>query len=338
MANVCVTGGAGYIGSHCVHYLLTHTQHSVVVVDDLSTGHEWAIKNCNNALHREIPFYNNSIADQDAMKTIFRAHSVDAVIHFAACSLVAESQENPLKYFSNNTAATVRLLEAIAQCDIHSVVFSSTASVYGDAQSDTIDESHELRPINHYGMSKLLIERVLGYAAATHHLNYAALRYFNVAGADTGGYIGEVHDPETHLIPLVLKAALGIREKAYIFGDDYPTQDGTAVRDYIHVTDLVRAHVLAMDLILNNGGQYAINLGSEKGYSVKQVIDTVKRVTDKEFLVELAPRRAGDPPVLRASIRKAQEILGWQPLYGLESMVDSAYSWEKKVWSQTHIL
>lgn len=338
MANICVTGGAGYIGSHCVDYILKNTEHSVIVIDNLSTGNKWAIDNC--AAHRKttIPFYRASIDDCATVESILRNHHIDAVIHFAAFSLVAESQENPLKYYANNTASTIRLLETLAKCGVHTFVFSSTASVYGNALHDPIEETHSLEPINHYGKSKLLIERVLQEIAPLHHINYVALRYFNVAGADGDTHIGEVHVPETHLIPLILKAALGIRDKAYIFGTDYPTKDGTAIRDYIHVTDLVRAHVNATELLMQKGGAYSINLGSENGYSVKEVVDTVRQVTQRDFIVENSARRPGDPPVLRASIKKAKEILGWQPGYNLHEMVYSAYKWEQKVWEKTHIL
>lgn len=338
MANICITGGAGYIGSHCLNYILKNTDHTVVAVDNLSTGHAWAIENCATFHKKTIPFYRVSIDDRPTMESILRNHHIDAVIHFAAFSLVAESQENPLKYYANNTASTIRLLETVAACGIHTFVFSSTASVYGDAHTDPIDEQHPLSPINHYGKSKLCIEQVLQNVASMHHINFIALRYFNVAGADEAGHIGEVHTPETHLIPLVVKAALGIREKAYIFGTDYPTPDGTAIRDYIHVTDLVRAHVAATELLMHEGGEYYINLGSEHGYSVKEVIDTVKSVTEIDFCVENAPRRAGDPAILRASIQKAKEILHWQPQYNLQVMVESAFRWEKSVWEKKHIL
>ena len=338
MANICVTGGAGYIGSHCVKYLLEHSDHSVIVIDNVSTGHEWALSNCEKILKRTIPFYRCNVGDTDSVSAVFKKHAVDTLIHFAAYSLVEESQRDPLKYFSNNTANTFRLLETAVTCGVKNIIFSSTASVYGEAEYVPIDEKHRVKPVNNYGLSKLLIENVLQASAVAYGMNYAILRYFNVAGADSAGIIGECHNPETHLIPLVLKTALGSRDKAMIFGTDYPTKDGTAVRDYIHVTDLVKAHYDAYTFLSKTNKSGIFNLGSAQGYSVREVIDTVKDVVKKDFVVEEAGRRAGDPPVLLASAKAASDILGWSPNLSLRVMVESAYEWEKKICRNQHII
>ena len=317
--NVLLTGGAGYIGPHVVRSL-TAAGHACVVYDSLVTGHAAAV---------EAELVTADVADGDALRSAMKDHAIEAVIHLAAFIEAGESVEKPGKYFRNNTLIGMALLEAMRDAGVGTMVFSSTAAVYGAPQRLPIEETDRLDPINPYGASKLCVEFMLpGYAAA-YGLGLVSLRYFNVAGADPAGDIGEDHDPETHLIPLVLRVALGQRDKAVIFGDDYDTPDGTCIRDYIHVCDLSAAHVLAMDAA--EAGQVKVyNLGNGEGFSVRQVVETCREVTGHAIPAEAAGRRAGDPPRLVASSARAAAELGWRPEYpDLEDIVAHAWAWHR---------
>ena len=315
--NVLITGGAGYIGSITATAVLRRG-HGVVVLDDLSTGHRAAVP-------EEAAFVAADIADQAAVAAAIEAHEVDAVMHFAALSLVGDSMRRPLDYYGNNVSGSVALLRALEATGVKRFVLSSTAAVYGTPRSVPIPETAELAPENVYGETKLTVERLLGWLAQTTGLGYAALRYFNAAGASDEQ--GEDHDPETHLIPLVLQAAAGRRAGVEVYGTDYDTEDGTAVRDYVHVLDLAQAHVLALEAIEPGAGG-AYNLGSGSGYSVKQVVEVCREVTGVDFLVREAPRRQGDPAVLVADSSRARAELGWAPQHeSLHEMVASAWRW-----------
>ena len=320
--NVLVTGGAGYIGSHtCKH--LAAAGHTPVVFDDLSQGHEWAVK--------WGPLERGSLNDPARLAEVFAAHRVDAVIHFAASALVGESMSHPGKYFRNNTLGSFNLIEAMREAGVGVLVFSSTCATYGDPVRVPIDEAHPQVPVNPYGESKLMVERMLRWYGQSHGLRWMALRYFNAAGADPDGEIGEDHDPESHLIPLVIGATLGTRPPVKVFGTDYPTPDGTAVRDYIHVVDLADAHLRAIQRLGAGTSSQAINLGTGLGQSVQQVIDTVGRVSGRPVPFDRAPRRAGDPPELVADPSRARDVLGWTPRYAdLPSMVQHAWNWHSK--------
>ena len=317
--NVLVTGGAGYIGSHtCKH--LAASGHTPVVVDDLSQGHEWAVK--------WGPFERGSLGDPARLADVLAAHRVDAVIHFAASALVGESMTDPGKYFRNNTLATFNLIEAMRAAGVGTLVFSSTCATYGDPVRVPIDEDHPQAPVNPYGESKLMVEKMLRWYGHCHGLRWMALRYFNAAGADPDGEIGEDHNPESHLIPLVIGGTLGIGRPVKMFGTDYPTPDGTAIRDYIHVADLADAHLRAIESLNGGARSQAINLGTGVGHSVRQVIDTVGQVSGRHVPFDIAPRRAGDPPELVADPSRARAVLGWTPRYGrLETIVDHAWKW-----------
>lgn len=312
---VLVTGGAGYIGSVTTSALLARG-HEVVVVDDLRTGHAAAVPPGASLVR-------SPIADRAKMVATLGAEGVEAVVHFAADSLVGESMAEPLKYYRHNVSGAATLLEAVLQAGVQRFVFSSSAAVYGTPATVPIPESAELRPESVYGETKLVVERMLMWLARTKGLGHVALRYFNAAGA--GDDLGEAHEPETHLIPLVLQVAAGIRPHVSVFGDDYPTPDGTAVRDYVHVLDLAAAHVLAVESVAP-GESRVYNLGSGSGHSVREVIDVCRRVTGREIAEVAAPRRAGDPPVLVADSRLAKAELGWTPRHdSLEEMVESAW-------------
>ena len=316
---VLVTGGAGYIGSVTVETLLERG-HEPIVLDDLSTGHR-------DSVPEGVPFIHGSVADEDLVAYAVNDLGSEAVLHFAAFSLVGESMTQPMKYFGNNTAGTLALLGSLSRWGVKRFVLSSTAAVYGTPDSVPIPESAALRPESVYGESKLLIERTLGWLARTSEFGFAALRYFNAAGAST--VRGEDHRPESHLIPLTLQVAAGKREHIAVFGDDYPTQDGTAVRDYVHVLDLAEAHVLALEA-LQPGDERIYNLGNGRGYSVREVIDVCRAVTGAAIPEVAAPRRAGDPPVLVADSSKARAELGWAPSReSLEEMVESAWAWHQ---------
>ena len=323
-----VVGGAGYIGSHMVK-MLVNLGHDVVVLDNLSTG------------FRELAKYGElvvgDLADENLLDDLFLKHQFDGVMHFAAASLVGESMVNPAKYYRNNVSNTINLLDAMVKYDVKRFVFSSSAAVYGEPNSDLIDESHAKDPINPYGSSKLMIERILQDYASAYGLNSISLRYFNACGADPESELGECHDPETHLIPLILQAASGRRKSITVFGRDYATDDGTCVRDYVHINDLCTAHALALDKLTssNNAGALSYNLGNSSGFSVQQVIDVVQTVVSKDgysVTVVDGERRAGDPAALVANAAKAKSELGWQPEYDdLEVIVSHAWGWEKKL-------
>ncbi len=319
--SVLVLGGAGYIGSHTVDRLVDQGQ-DVVVVDSLVTGHRAAVND-------KAKFYQGDLADQDFMRKVFTENpEIDAVIHFAAYSLVAESMKKPLKYFDNNTAGMIKLLEVMNEFDIKNIVFSSTAATYGIPEKMPIMESYPQDPINPYGESKLMMEKIMRWADEAYGTKFVALRYFNVAGAKPDGSIGEDHGPETHLIPIVLQVAQGKRDKLQIFGDDYNTPDGTNVRDYVHPFDLADAHILAVDHLRKGNESNAFNLGSSTGFSNLEIVEAARKVTGKEIPAEIAPRRGGDPDSLIASSDKAREILGWKPQFdNIERIIETAWAW-----------
>lgn len=304
---ILVLGGAGYIGSHTV-YELIGSGADVVVADNLETGHR-------EAVHPQARFYQGDIRSRDFLDRLFQQEAIDAVIHFAANSLVGESMMNPLKYYDNNLCGTKVLLEAMVAHNVRKIVFSSTAATYGEPVNIPILETDPTHPTNTYGETKLAMERMFHWAGKAHGLRYVSLRYFNACGAHKSGKIGEMHQPETHLIPIILQVPLGKRESVSIYGEDYDTRDGTCVRDYIHVTDLAQAHILAVEY-LNRGGESDIfNLGNGVGFTVKEVIECARKVTGHPIPAISAPRRAGDPAQLVASSEKAKNILGWNPQY-----------------------
>lgn len=317
---VLVTGGAGYIGSHAVKRL-EQAGHQVVVLDNLSRGHRDSV-----AAH--VPFYQLDLRETAAVTTLLLAESIECVMHFAALTSVGESVEQPLRYYENNSFGTLSLLSAMEHAEVNRLVFSSTCATYGEPDQVPITEEEAQTPISPYGWSKLVVERMLfDRARAQSSFAFAALRYFNVAGCAEDGSLGEDHDPETHLIPVVLQAALGKRDKVCVFGEDYDTADGTCIRDYIHVDDLVDAHVKVMQQ-LAPGDTRAYNLGIGRGYSVREVLDAVRKVTGRPFRVELGPRRPGDSPMLYANPAKAMSELNWQPRYTqLENIVETAWRW-----------
>lgn len=319
---IMVVGGAGYIGSHAVKQLL-EKGNQVVVIDSLETGHIESVP-------KEIPFYKIDIRDKDALKTVFEKEQVDGVIHFAANSLVGESMTHPLKYYNNNVCGTETLLEVLIETGVKNIVFSSTAATYGEVKEMPIQETTLTCPTNTYGETKLAIEKMLKWAHQAHDLNYICLRYFNVAGADASGTIGEAHTTETHLIPLILQVPLGQRPHITVFGTDYDTKDGTCIRDYIHVTDLVNAHLLALHHLMNGGESDIFNLGSNTGYSVLEMIEAARKVTGHPIPMQIGERRAGDPALLIASSEKAKNILGWQPEFtDIEEIIASAWKWHQ---------
>lgn len=319
--NILVTGGAGYIGSHVLKSLIKEG-HQVVTFDNLQKGHRDAVTGGK--------FVEGDLADKELLNKVIKENEIEGVIHLAADSLVGESMENPGKYYRNNFANGINLLEAMVKNDVKNIVFSSTAAVYGEPDEIPIKEDNQTEPTNTYGESKLFFEKALKRYDDIHGINFVSLRYFNAAGADPEGEIGEAHDPETHLIPIVLQTALGIRDKIYIFGDDYPTRDGSCIRDYIHVNDLAAAHVLAVEALAEGKESSIYNLGNGEGYSVKEVIDTVKEVTGRDFEVEVSERRAGDPAVLIASSAKIREELNWEPEYPeLEKIISTAWKWHQ---------
>ncbi|WP_226527889.1 UDP-glucose 4-epimerase GalE [Metabacillus niabensis] len=320
---VLVCGGAGYIGSHAVSELLDRNE-EVVVVDNLQKGHLPAVL-------EGVKFYNGDLRDEAFLKNVFQENDIEAVIHFAADSLVGESVEKPLQYYENNVYGTMCLLKVIQEFGVKKIVFSSTAATYGEAENIPIVETDPTVPTNPYGETKLAVEKMLKWSEQAYGLKYVVLRYFNVAGAHMEGKLGEDHDPETHLIPIILQVALGDREKIMIFGDDYNTEDGTCIRDYIHVTDLADAHILAIEKLRKDHTSATYNLGNGNGFSVKEVIETARKVTGHPIPAEVAPRRAGDPAVLIASSEKAINELGWKPKYAdLHTMIESAWNWFQK--------
>ncbi|WP_283153545.1 UDP-glucose 4-epimerase GalE [Guptibacillus hwajinpoensis] len=318
---ILVTGGAGYIGSHTVMYLREQKE-DVVVLDNLTKGHEQAVL--------DVPLYKGDLTDGKVIDQIFVDHSIDSVIHFAASSLVGESVSNPLEYYRNNVAGSHALVSKLVEHDVKYIVFSSTAATYGNPERTPVQESDATNPTNPYGETKLAIEKMLRWCDDAYGLKSTSLRYFNAAGADPEGRIGEDHQPESHLIPIVLQAALGQRDKVSIFGNDYDTKDGTCVRDYIHVLDLAQAHYLALKKMKETNESGVYNLGNGKGFTVKEVIDTCRSVTEKTIEAEVAARRAGDPATLIASSSKAMSALGWKPVYPeLAQIVSHAWSWHQ---------
>ena len=318
---ILVCGGAGYIGSHMVAELLEKGE-EVVILDNLQKGHRNALLGGK--------FYQGDLRDDKILDLVFNENKIEAVIDFAADSLVGESVVEPLKYFENNIGSTVNLLKAMRDHKVKHIVFSSTAATYGEPESIPILEGDKTEPTNPYGESKLAVEKILKWCDKAYGITYTALRYFNAAGAHVSGKIGEDHSPESHLIPLILQVAQGKREKIMIFGEDYPTEDGTCVRDYIHVTDLANAHLLALKRLKNGGQSTICNLGNGTGFSVKEVIEVARKVTGCEIKAEIAPRRAGDPAVLIASSDKAKVELGWKPKYNsLETIIQTAWQWHK---------
>lgn len=317
---ILVLGGAGYIGSHAVDALITQG-YEVVVVDNLVTGHKAAI-------HSQAAFYEGDIRDKEFLRGVFTKENIDGVIHFAASSLVGESVENPLKYFNNNVFGTQITLEVMQEFDVKHIVFSSTAATYGEPEETPIKETTPTNPKNPYGESKLMMEKMMKWCDNAYGMRYVALRYFNVAGAKSDASIGEDHTPETHLVPIILQVALGQRDHLSIFGDDYATPDGTCIRDYVHVEDLIAAHILALEYLRNGNESNEFNLGSNNGYSVKEMLEAAREVTAKDIPAEIAPRRAGDPSILVASSDKAKEILGWKPKYTeIKEIIKTAWDW-----------
>ena len=319
---ILVLGGAGYIGSHTALELVK-AGNEVVIADNLVTGYRKAIP-------EGAKFYEGDLRDSDFLDNLFHQEKIDAVIHFAAYSLVGESVTNPLKYYDNNLYGTKVLLEAMVKNNVGKIVFSSTAATYGEPENIPILESDRTCPTNPYGETKLAMEKMFKWTAEAHGLRYVSLRYFNACGADESGTIGEAHNPESHLIPLILQVPNGKRETISIYGTDYDTPDGTCIRDYIHVTDLAQAHILAVQY-LNNGGESDIfNLGNGVGYSVREIIETARKVTGHPIPATETSRRAGDPARLVASSEKAKSVLGWKPVHdSLEEIIASAWNWHK---------
>ncbi len=320
---VLVTGGAGYIGSHVVK-ALGERGHEIAVYDNLSSGNRWAVL-YGDLIHAELE-------DSNVLKSVLVNFKPDAVMHFAAHIIVPESVRNPLKYYLNNTVNTINLLRLMRECNVGLFVFSSTAAVYGIVETAPVPEGAPLHPINPYGTSKMMTESVLAdLALADQDFRYTSLRYFNVAGADGSGRIGQAYRESTHLITRSLKTAKGEFPKLEIFGTDYPTPDGTCIRDYIHVDDLADAHILALDYLTGGGGSQVMNCGYGHGYSVRQVVEMAKKVTGVDFRAEDAPRREGDPPELVADSRKLKNMLGWKPGFDdLEYIIKTAWQWERK--------
>lgn len=317
---ILVCGGAGYIGSHAVAELLSRNE-EVVVVDNLQKGHK-------EALLDGAKFYNGDIRDTTFLDKVFTENEIEAVMHFAANSLVGESVQIPLEYYDNNVGGALSLLQAMKKHEVDKIVFSSTAAVFGEPTEIPIPETAITDPTNPYGETKLAIEKMLKWTEEAHGIHHVVLRYFNVAGAHPNGIVGEDHDPETHLIPIILQVALGKCKEISIFGEDYDTPDGTCIRDYIHVMDLVDAHLLAIEKLRKTGKSGIYNLGNGNGFSVKEVIEAARKVTEKEIPAVVAPRRAGDPAKLVASSEKAKKELGWKPQHeSLESMIQSAWDW-----------
>jgi UDP-glucose-4-epimerase GalE len=319
---ILVTGGAGYIGSHTAKSL-ARAGYEPIALDNLNTGHRCAVQ--------WGPFVQCDLADFNVLREVIRAYDIQAVIHFAAHAFVGESMRDPRKYFRNNVVNTLNLLDAIVDTEVRYIIFSSTCATYGVPQEVPIPEHHSQSPVNPYGESKLFVERALNWYGHSYGLRWTALRYFNAAGADPEGEIGEQHDPEPHLIPRAIQAALGEIPFVEIYGSDYPTPDGTAIRDYIHVTDLAEAHYLALVNILDGGLSTALNLGTGKGHSVREVIAAVERASGCDVPVREVERRAGDPPFLVADGTKAKELLGWKPRHSsLDEIIQTAWQWHAR--------
>ncbi|WP_288846523.1 UDP-glucose 4-epimerase GalE [uncultured Fructobacillus sp.] len=321
--SVLVLGGAGYIGSHMVRRLLDQGQ-DVVVVDNLAKGHRAAVA-------PEAKFYQVDIRDKKALSEVFEKENIDAVVHFAAFSIVPESVAEPLMYFDNNTAGMVTLLEVMKDFNVKKIVFSSTAATYGNPVNIPIKETDPQNPINPYGESKLMMEKMMAWADSAYDIKWVALRYFNVAGAIDDGSIGEDHGPETHLVPIILQAAAGQRDYIEMFGDDYNTPDGFNVRDYVHVVDLADAHILALDYLAKGNKSAQFNLGSATGFSVKEMVEAAREATGVNIEAKVGPRRPGDPDILVADSTQAREVLGWQPKFdNVKDIIKTAWNWKEK--------
>ena len=321
--SILVTGGAGYIGSHTVK-LLNSKGYDIIIVDNLVYGHGDVAEKIG------VPLIQGDLSDRQLLDQVFAEHNIEAVIHFAAYAYVGESMINPAKYYRNNVVSTLNLLEAMENARVRKIVFSSTCATYGIPQEIPITETHHQNPINTYGYTKLVVENMLADFQRAYNWEYVAFRYFNAAGASPDALIGEDHDPEPHLIPLILYAALGKRDSISILGDDYPTPDGTCIRDYIHIEDLAQAHLLGLEYLLKGGKSDVFNLGNGNGFSVKEVIAAAKKVTEIDFTVNNGDRRPGDPPILVGSSEKARNILGWQPQYPeIETIIAHAWQWHK---------
>lgn len=319
---VLVCGGAGYIGSHIVHELL-ESNIDTVVIDSLEYGHIESIKECKH-------FYQGNIGNKELLSNIFLKHDIDSVMHLCAYIEVGESVKDPAKYYYNNVSNSISLLKAMLKANIKNFIFSSTAAVYGEPESIPLKEDSRKNPTNPYGDSKLALERILSWYSKAYDFNYVALRYFNASGAHPNGHIGEDHHPESHLIPLILQVPLGKRESIKIFGDDYPTPDGTCLRDYIHVCDLALAHIEAMKYLQKGGQSVSCNLGNGNGFSVKEVIEVARKITSHSIHAEICPRREGDSSELIASSDLAKKTLGWIPkITSLETIVETAWRWHK---------
>jgi UDP-glucose 4-epimerase len=321
---ILVTGGAGYIGSHSV-LTLQKAGYEVIVLDNLVYGHQDLVEIL------KVKLIVGSTCDRALLQKTFADHQIDAVMHFAAYAYVGESVTQPAKYYNNNVVGTLTLLEAMLEANINKFVFSSTCATYGVPDAIPITEDQSQNPINPYGATKLMVERILQDFDQAYDFRSVCLRYFNAAGADPEGNLGEDHNPETHLIPLVLQTALGHRQSVSVFGTDYDTPDGSCIRDYIHVLDIAQAHILALEYLIDNGATDFFNLGNGSGFSVKEVIETARKITGKEIKAELSDRRPGDPPSLVGSGAKAQKILGWQPAYSnLDDIISHAWQWHQK--------
>lgn len=335
--HILVTGGAGYIGSHVVKLLLEETEHNVTIIDNLSTGHQSTLDTLESiareSAHGDLRFYHTDLSDFAAIEKIFLTNTFDAVIHFAASIVVPESVENPLKYYMNNTINSTNLIRLCNDYGVGKFIFSSTAAVYGEPTEVPVKESTPTHPINPYGMSKLMSERVIqDTALANPNFRYVILRYFNVAGADIENRIGQSFPNATHLIKVAAQTILGQRPKLSVFGDDYDTPDGTCIRDYIHVDDLASAHLRALEYLSNGHDSDIFNCGYGYGFSVKEVIEAVKAVSKSDLSVEISPRRAGDPALLISDNSKIKSILNWNPKYDdLETICKSALDWEQKL-------
>ena len=329
---ILVTGGAGYIGSHCVMALLEQNN-DVVIFDNLSTGHIETVETLKK--FGDVEFQKGDLTNFYDINSVFKNYKIDKVVHFAAFSQVGESVVNPQKYYINNVCGTINLLRAMLENNVKKIVFSSTAATYGEPVYIPIDEKHPQNPINPYGQTKLMIEKIMDDYDKAYDLKSVRLRYFNVAGADSKSRIGEWHEPETHLIPNILKSTFNNGKIFQMFGDDYDTKDGTCVRDYINVEDLAQAHLLALKYLDNGGETNYFNLGTNDGNTVKEVFSACEKVTEKTIPVEIKPRRAGDPASLVADNNKAKENLNWKPQHTLDESIASAYTWEKNL--QNHI-
>lgn len=319
--NILVIGGAGYIGSHTVN-LLKKNGYTPIIYDNLSKGYKEVAEILN------IKFIEGDLGDKAKLKEVFEKEDIKAVMHFAAFIEVGESVQKPSEYYDNNVVRVIRLLDQMVESNIKYFIFSSTAATFGEPIKEKIDENHQQLPINPYGESKLMVEKILRDYDKAYGLKSVILRYFNASGSDSEGIIGESHIPETHLIPLILQAASGKRESIKIFGDDYNTKDGTCVRDFVHVYDLGKAHIMGMEKMFKENKSLNYNLGSGEGYTVKEVINKVKEVTGKNFTVDIVEKREGDPAVLVADSNKAEKELGWKPEYSLTEIIESAWKWE----------